>query len=140
MLKRLGAAAAAIIFSALIAQAIVLFSPQTGDVNMPGLTNNYPAGTYGKSAPLTGATLNFANQQSYLILNPAGGLSTLTVGLAANPPDGQRACIFSTQTVTTLTLQAQTTSQTINNGVTSLTANTGACYTYSSSNTTWDRS
>jgi hypothetical protein len=95
---------------------------------------------YAKAVPLTGFSLTFANSQSYLALNPAGTLATGTVTLAPSPSDGARECIFTTQTITALTVSANS-GQTINNGLTaaSLAANTGVCYLYSSSNLTWDR-
>lgn len=99
------------------------------------LTSQYG---YVKRVPLTGFTLTFGNSQSYLALNPAGTLATGTVTLAPAPSDGAKECIFTTQTITSLTVSANT-GQSINNAVTTLSANTGVCYLYSASNTTWDR-
>jgi hypothetical protein len=63
----------------------------------------------------------------------------LTIVLAAAPSDGARECVFSADIVTTLVVSANT-GQSINNAATSLAANASACYIYSLSNLTWDRS
>jgi hypothetical protein len=96
------------------------------------------AAGYSKNVPLTGFSLTFGNGQSIMEMAPAGTLSTGTITMAAGPVDGQRALIFSTQAVSTLTLAANT-GQTINNAVTSLSANNAVEYLYSASNLTWDR-
>lgn len=96
------------------------------------------AAGYQKVVPLTAFTLTFGDNQSIMALNPAGTLATGTITLPANPVDGQRALIFSSQTQTALTLNANT-GQSINNAVTALTANVAVEYIYSASNTTWDR-
>lgn len=95
---------------------------------------------YQKATPLTGATLTMGSAtsiQSVLAANPAGTISTLAVILPPAPVDGLRARIFSTQIVTTLTITAP--GMTLNNAVTSLSANVAVEYLYSASNTTWDR-
>lgn len=94
---------------------------------------------YVKVVPLTAFSLTFANSQTNMILNPAGTLATGTLTTAANPSDGQRECVLSTQTQTALTWSANT-GQTITNGPTALVANVPVCMTYSASNLTWDRS
>ena len=99
------------------------------------------ASGYQKASPLTGATLTMgtagANYQSVLQLSPAGTIATLTVNLPPSPVDGQRALIFSTQTITALTLAAAGT--TLNNAVTTLAALGNVEYIYSFSNNAWDR-
>jgi hypothetical protein len=94
---------------------------------------------YVKVVPLTAFSLTFANTQTDMILNPAGTLATGTLTTAAQPSDGQRECVLSSQTQTALTWSANT-GQTINNAPTALVANTPVCITYSASNLTWDRS
>lgn len=59
--------------------------------------------------------------------------------LTAQAVDGERWCLFSTATITQVNIATAAT-QTINNAITTLAANTRACYTYSLANTTWDRS
>jgi hypothetical protein len=89
--------------------------------------------------PLTAFSLTYNAGQIYMILNPAGTLATGTVTTEANPGDGQRECILSTQTQTALTVTANT-GQSIANAPTALTANTGACWTYVRAIATWERS
>lgn len=96
-----------------------------------------PGFTY--TVPLTGFTLTFANSQSNMILNPAGTLATGTLTTAANPSNGQRECVLSTQTQTALTWAANT-GQTIVNPPTALVANTPVCMTYVSTLSAWQRS
>ena len=94
---------------------------------------------YAYSVPLTGFTLTFANSQTNMVLNPAGTLATGTLTTAANPSNGQRECVISTQTQTALTWSANT-GQTIVNGPTALVANTPVCMVYVGSLAAWERS
>jgi hypothetical protein len=135
---------AAFLAFAIPAAAITVFTPSNpgGDVNVPGLTPNWPAGTYTKSV----ATANtaptaavFTNPQTRMLLEPSGTLASYYVNMAPAPPDGQEACIFSTQAVTNL-YWSPNTGQSMNNAITTLAANGSACYLYGASNATWDRS
>jgi len=91
------------------------------------------------SVPTTGGTVTMTTLQSALILNPAGGLSTLTVVLPPTATDGKTVTIFSTQNVTTLTMSTSN-GATINQPQTSLTANSAAqAWVYSLANTAWYR-
>lgn len=58
------------------------------------------------AAPLTGTTVAAGTGVAKLMLNPAGTIATLTVTLpaAANIVDGQTFSIYSSQTVTALTV------------------------------------
>lgn len=56
--------------------------------------------------PLTGFSISPVSPN--LIINPAGTLATGTVLLPANPADGQKLSITSTQTQTALTVTAAT--------------------------------
>jgi hypothetical protein len=113
------------------------------------------ASGYQKLVPLTGFSITVGgaigcnpqaatagNCVSVLQLTPAGTLSTGTIKTPLYPVDGQRLQIFSTQAVSTLTMTASQ-NQTLNGGLTSLSANTGASWLYSAgstgSNGTWDR-
>lgn len=93
---------------------------------------------YYKSSPATGFTYTFANTVTRAAFSNTSADSTATITLAPSPSDGARECMFSVGGVTTLTLNANA-GQSINNAVTSLTADVAACYLYSASNTTWDR-
>ena len=99
------------------------------------ITNVYG---YYKSVPATNFVYTFTKNVTFAAFNPSGTLAALSAYLAPNPSDGARNCIFSTQTVTAAYVYANT-GQSINNAVTALVANTGVCYLYSASNTTWDR-
>jgi|ERR1700691_400332 len=94
---------------------------------------------YVKTVTLTAFSLAFGNSQTYYLIQPAGTLATGTFILSANPGDGQRNCVRSTQTQTAVTLAvAAGSGQTINGGITAMTANTSYCYLYSANNSTWD--
>lgn len=99
------------------------------------------AGRYTKNqAPIGNyASYLFANNQTEMLFEPGSGVTYAYIELAAAPTDGQQVCVFSTQTITTLYLNANS-GQTINNAITTLSANAHACYLYSLSNKTWDRS
>lgn len=130
------AAAAALIAGTIAALGNATLFTSIGDQVFYG-----PLGsTYVKNVPLTGFSLTFANAQGDLLLRPAGTLAAGYVTLAPLPPDGRRACIFSTQTITTLYLTKGAAAQTLNDAVTTLAANARVCYTYGLSNLTWDRS
>jgi len=86
-----------------------------------------------------GYTSTFGNYQTKLILSPALTMSYAYVTFAPAPSDGATECVFSKSAITALWLTANT-GQTVNDAATSLAANGSVCYTYSSSNLTWDRS
>jgi hypothetical protein len=120
-------------------QVIPFGQPTSGNVyTTPAeITSQFGYVKYNTSA-ISAGTYTFANSQAYLTLTPGTTISTLTVILAANPSDGARECIWSNSIISTLVVAANT-GQTINGAVTSLSAAAGACYLYSASNLTWDR-
>lgn len=114
-------------------------SAQSQYVSQATLTN---ATGYYKSVPTNGLTYSFAQGITYAAFNPAGGISSLYIYLAAAPSDGTRNCVFTTQAFAgPMTFYAGT-GATVNNGSLSggIAANAGACYVYGASNATWDRS
>lgn len=98
-------------------------------------------GSYAKdpASVATYASYQFADTQGMMIFSPSGTASYAYVTLAANPIDGWQACVFSTQAITTLYLNASP-GQTLLNAITTLSANARVCYTYSLANKTWSRS
>lgn len=96
-------------------------------------------GGYYKSVPATGFTYTFGNNIRVAAFDPGATISTGTVTMSPNPSDGAEQCIFSTATITTLTVGANT-GQTIADAATTITANGRICYLYSLSNATWNRS
>jgi hypothetical protein len=119
-------------------QVIPFGRPTSGNVYAtPSLiTSQYGYQKYGSGA--TGL-YTFAANQGYIVLHNGTTIAALSIVLAAAPSDGARECIFSSDTVTAITISANT-GQSINNAATALTANVGVCYIYSLSNLTWDRS
>ncbi len=119
-------------------QVVPLGQPSAANVySTPSLiTSQFGYQKYG--ATVSG-TYTFQANQGYIVLHNGTTVSSVTIVLAAAPSDGARQCVFSTDIVTTLVVAANT-GQSINNAVTSLSANTGACYLFSKSNLTWDRS
>jgi hypothetical protein len=95
---------------------------------------------YVKTTPLTGFSLSFAPGQIWMLLTPAGTLSTGTITMTANPGQGQRDCFRSTQTITTLTMAvASGSGQTIDSPITTDTsATTTYCWVYNQASSTWD--
>jgi hypothetical protein len=121
-------------------QVIPFGQPTSGNVYAtPALVTSQAGYVKYNTSAISAGTYTFANSQSYLILTPGTTISTLTVILAANPSDGARECVWSNSIITTLVVAANT-GQTINGAATALTAAAGACYVYSLSNLTWDRS
>jgi hypothetical protein len=114
--------------------------PVVGNVYTPwaGVTNVY--GYYKSPTTIAnGFNYQYGTNVSYAQLGNASAVSSGYIYLAAAPFDGARNCFFSIGGVTALTLYAGTTSQTLDNAVTAMTAATSYCYIYSLSNTTWDR-
>ncbi len=103
----------------------------------PGQIAGVPGYVY--NVPLTAFSLTYAKGQTNMVLNPAGTLATGTLTTEANPSDGQRECVLSTQTQTAITVTANT-GQTIVNGPTALVANVPVCWTFVKSLAAWERS
>lgn len=110
-----------------------------GDPVRGGMAPVNGSGSYAKLVPSAGFSATFGNFQRILALAPSGTLTYGYTTLAPNPVDGAENCTFSTQTITELTVSANA-GQSINNAVTTLAANAQACFLYSQSNKTWDRS
>ena len=79
--------------------------------------------TYVVDVLTTGFSLTPSASGTLLILNPAGTLGTGTITMPANPSDGGRFCVMSTQTQTALTMTANTGQTLVGTAVTALTAN-----------------
>lgn len=123
-----------------IGDIIFPMSPTTiGDPVLGGMAPVNGRLSYTKVAAATGFSYTFGNYQQEMLFEPAGTLAAGYVTLAPTPVDGSKACVFSTQIITALSVSANV-GQTIVNAVTSLAANARACYLYSSSNLQWDRS
>jgi hypothetical protein len=90
------------------------------------------------NAAITGFSLTISNDVDHFTLEPAGTLATGTIVMPATAYDGFVVAIMSTQTITALTLNANT-GQSIIGGVSTLTANQPVHYIYRASNTTWYR-
>lgn len=99
---------------------------------------------YSYQIPVTAFSITVANGISVLFLNPAGTLATGTLTMMANPSDGQRFTLESSQTQTAITIQANT-GQTLSAGTfglatpTALVANTRYSWLYIASLSTWVR-
>jgi hypothetical protein len=91
---------------------------------------------YDYQAPTTGFSYTFAAGTTVLVMNPAGTLATGTITMPAAPADGMNITFSSTQTITALTVNANT-GQTIVSAPTVLPANQTGAYIYRLSNTTW---
>lgn len=155
----LGIAAASLLLTGLVLSQTIsipqLTTTHLGDLyqvvpnGLPVVGNQYVtqstltnAAGYYKSVPTSGLTYSFAQGVTYAAFNPAGGINSLYVYLAASPSDGTRNCVFTTQAFAgPMTFYAGT-GATVDNGTISggIAANAGVCYIYSASNATWDRS
>lgn len=80
--------------------------------------------------------LQFPANTNTLQIDASGVIAAATIAMPANPIDGQRAVIASTQNITTLTL---TSSYTIKNPPASMSAGVSVSYYYSRTNLTWYR-
>ena len=91
---------------------------------------------YDYQAPTTGFSYTFAAGTTVLVMNPAGTLATGTITMPASPADGMTITFSSTQTITALTVNANT-GQNIVSAPTVLPARQAGAYVYRLSNTTW---
>lgn len=83
-----------------------------------------PFDFYAGATLVTGSTITM--QTGVLVVNPTGTLAALTVNLPLNPVDGADASITSTQTLTSLTVNANTGDSIVNGNLTAVTALTPA--------------
>ena len=86
----------------------------------------------------TSGTVTFGSGQSQLVLTAGTTISSLAIALTAAPSDGQMNCFYNKSAITTLTMSA-TSPQTLNDALTSTSATTRYCYTYSLAATAWNR-
>jgi hypothetical protein len=100
-----------------------------GNINVSG-TEILPNGSQG--TPTTGGSVNMAANKRYHYMVPAGTIATYTVNLPPSPVDGQVVALFTTQTITALTIGGQG-GNTVTTTVTSLPANTGVEFMFFSS-------
>lgn len=91
---------------------------------------------YDYQAPSTGFSYTFAAGVNVLVMNPAGTLATGTIIMPASPADGMTITFSSTQTITALTVNANT-GQSITGQPSSFGAGSSATFVYRLSNTTW---
>jgi len=91
---------------------------------------------YDYQAPTTGFSYTFAAGVNVLVMNPAGTLATGTITMPASPADGMTISFSSTQTITALTVNANT-GQSIVRKPTSFGAGSAMTFVYRLSNTTW---
>ena len=91
---------------------------------------------YDYQTPTTGFSYTFAAGTTVLVMNPAGTLATGTITMPAAPADGMTITFSSTQTITALTVNANT-GQSIVSAATVLPARQAGGYIYRLSNTTW---
>lgn len=133
-------AATSTLWSTRIGDVVYPFSQTTiGDTVRGGMAPVNGALSYTKVAPATGFQYTFGNFQQEMLFEPAGTLAAGYITMAPQPIDGGKACMFSTEIITSMNLSANT-GQSINNAITTLGAAGRACYLYSKANATWDRS
>ena|ERR1700748_715125 len=115
----------------------VLYDPATGNMFAgSALLNLSPQ--YSLQTPLTGFSITIPNAVNELILSPAGTLATGTIILPSLPQDRQWVGVTSSQTVTALTVSANT-GQTVVGAPTTITASTPFSFIYNASGAQWYR-
>lgn len=91
------------------------------------------------NVPVTSFTITLTPTQSAVILNPAG---TLAAGAIVMPPtgvDGKLVTIYTTQTITALTLSTSNSATFTPAAITTLAANTSVAYVYNLAGNVWYR-
>ncbi len=115
---------------------VVTPAPQITSVKLTQIRDG--SGYMAQTAPLTGFSIQMANNISMIAIKPAGTLATGTMIFQTTPIDGQRIQIFSSQVVTSFTLSPSA-GQSVDLAVSALAANVAIEYYYQLSNTTWIR-
>jgi hypothetical protein len=110
------------------------FDANQNFITLAGLAHQ----TYSLQAPTTGFTITIGNNIPGLLLNPAGTLATGTITMPATPIDGQIVRVSTSQTVSTLTVSANS-GQSILGAPTTITSSSPFSYQYNLSGTTWYR-
>lgn len=93
------------------------------------------------SVPVTGFSIAIPNNVNFYIINPAGTLATGAFTMPSLPYDGQVVGVSSSQTVTTLTINGNTSQNIITSPTltTSITAGSSIKFIYRAANLTWYR-
>lgn len=94
---------------------------------------------YLANVPTTGFTLTLTVGQSAISLNPAGTLATGAIVMPPTAIDGKTVSIWSSQTITALTLSTSNSATFTPAAVTTLAANSRIAYVYSVAANTWYR-
>lgn len=91
--------------------------------------------------PTTGSTVTVqcVGQRTFVDMEPAGTLATLTVTLPANPPPAASVALYTTQQLTSLTVNAATGSSVGGNVLSIMTQYTSAEFFYNNVTATWNR-
>jgi len=97
------------------------------------------ASPYSYIVPATGFSHVIGNAINFYIMNPAGTLAAGTLTMPAAPDDGQEVSIISSQTITTLTVNANAGQTILGGGPNTLLANGYIRWKYVASITTWFR-
>lgn len=91
------------------------------------------------SAPTTGFTITMTDLQSIVSLNPAGTLAAGTIVLPPTLTDGKTVSVFSSQTITALTLSTSNSATFVPAAPTTLAQNTQIEFVYDKANNQWHR-
>jgi hypothetical protein len=120
-------------------EAVQIYPSNTAATVYANVTQLRDSSGYSQQTPLTGFSITVPSTVSVLQLTPAGTLATGTITLPATPADGQRVLVFSTQTVTALTVSPSA-GQTINGtAITTLAANGNFEYMFTAASKIWFR-
>lgn len=95
---------------------------------------------YNYVSPATGFALTPSSLVNLLVLSPSATIATGGIGMEANPGDGQKFCVFSTQQVTSIALSANT-GQSFGGiaNPSALSANVNYCWRFIRPQATWLR-
>lgn len=91
------------------------------------------------NVPTTGFTITMTVAQSVVSLNPAGTLATGAIVMPPTADDGKTVSIFSSQTITALTLSTSNSATFVPAAVTTLAAGNNISYVYDLANNQWHR-
>jgi hypothetical protein len=128
-------------------QVIPNGSPSAGNqyAPVPRITNVTGFYKGGANTSTPGFTYAFGTDVTIASFVPGSTTTYAYITLATNPSDGSSNCIFSKSAITfTYICTASTgkgncTSTAVNDGITTLAANTRACYQWSKATAAWDR-
>lgn len=120
-------------------ELVQVYPPNTAAIAYMSTSSLRDGRFYVYNVPLTGFSITMTVDQSAVSLNPAGTLAAGTIIMPPTTVDGKIVTIYTTQTITALTLSTSNSATFAPAAVTTLAANATVGYVYDKANNQWHR-